>query len=41
MLPAIAGMTSVYHHTQLFSVEMEFHELFFWDWPGTMILARH
>jgi hypothetical protein len=36
-LLTITGMTEGYHHTQLFSVEMEALH-FFPDWPGTMIL---
>jgi hypothetical protein len=37
MLPAIAGMTSMYHHTQLFSIEMGSHKLFCPGWSGTVI----
>jgi hypothetical protein len=28
-LPSIAGMTGLYHHTQLFSIEMVSYKLFF------------
>jgi hypothetical protein len=39
MLTAICGMTGTCHHTQIFSVEMRFHELYFCaGWSGTMIL---
>jgi hypothetical protein len=42
MLPAIAGMTGTHHHGQLFLMEMETHDLFFFFFcsgcPGTMIL---
>jgi hypothetical protein len=32
MLVAIAGMTGVSHHTQLFAIEMGSHELFCFAW---------
>jgi hypothetical protein len=39
MLPAIAGMTGVYHHGQPFSFALESHKLYFCPgWPGTTIL---
>jgi hypothetical protein len=37
-LPAIAGLTGMGHHTQLVSVEMGSHKLFYPGWPGTRIL---
>jgi hypothetical protein len=39
LVPPIAGMTGAHHHTKLFSVEIEPHELFGPGWPGTVILT--
>jgi hypothetical protein len=36
--PVIAGMTGMHHNAQLFSIEMESHELFCLGWLGTVIL---
>jgi hypothetical protein len=33
----VAGMSAVYHHTQLFSVDMGSYKLFCLGWPGAMI----
>jgi hypothetical protein len=38
MLPAIAGMTGTYHHSQFFSVEMASHTLFCLNWSRAVIL---
>jgi hypothetical protein len=38
MLPAVARMTGIHHHTQSFSVEMGSWKLFYWGWPGSTIL---
>jgi hypothetical protein len=37
-LPAIAGMTDAYHHTQGFSLEMESCKHFCLGWPRILIL---
>jgi hypothetical protein len=38
MLPAIAGMTGVCHHAQIFLLRWSFMSFFGSSWPGIMIL---
>jgi hypothetical protein len=35
----VAGMTGMYHHTQLLLIKMESHKLFCLGWPWTVILS--